>query len=297
MKNNYKRDKNIIFVLMLLVTFYFVSRNGFAESIWFIKSKAERNSDGGVSAELQICSDNPLLESSDLGPLVYGREVPSKWNKNYHKEAFKLKQIESDMSRPTYIVNSRHSIRYEIKAIYNNILNDGRKSVSCAKIDLFLYGKREFDPLENDHDVAEKMNVKFPFEIIDKNVATNYWIQTDQLFDLQLLFDGEPLSNKKVTVFDNKTICGEYLTDDEGGVKIRLPFPKDNPFKHTRDVCHYRIVAEHEEGYTVYNTTLTMLVHPQRKNSNFVVGLYTLLGSLACGIVFVVFKRKRFVLK
>lgn len=284
--------KKIIWFLILF-KLCFIPQYVFAKSIWFTTNKPGHNSDGSIFAELQICSDSDLLEQPGLKPLVFGNEVPSKWNKNYHKGNFILNPVDKGEWINNYIVNSTHSIRYGIKAIFNNVLSDGRKVFSCAKINLFLYGKRGFDPLNSEHDVIEKMEFNFPFEIVDKNVAYNYWIQVGQKLNLLLLFSGKPLSNNKLTVFDNKTICGEYFTDEEGVVKFELPFPKDNPFKHTRDVCHYRIETEHEQNGILYYTTLTLLVHPQRKNSNFSVGLYTLFGGLSMSLAFVVYKRKR----
>lgn len=277
-------------LIMLLQT------NSFADAIWFGTEQPIYNRDGSVSSKLTLCSEN-ILYSKGNNVFVFGNEVPSKWKKEHHKGFFRLRNIAKEEEPPAFLVNSSHSIRYKVKAVVADFAGNGMKRISCAKVNLFLYGKRGFDPDQNEHGIVENKEFAFPFEIVDLKAALHYWIEAGHDFKIKLLFQGRPLANKKVRVFANNIKNGEFATDAQGQLKFNLPYPDDLPFKHTRDFCHYRIEAEHEQGNIVYSTTLTLIVHPERKNSNFIVGIYTLFGSLAGGMAFVVFKRKRYVME
>ncbi len=283
---------NTLFFSICATLFTFHS-TAFAGAIWFETKERVKINDGSMSQALEIVNEQPALQRGKDDIAVYGIEAPSKWNNNYHDGVFLPEKVAGEQNNLIYIIKSSHSIRYEIKAISSSLSKAGKMSISGAKINLFLYGKKGFALDQNENMVADNIKTKFPFEIIDKKVSTNYWLETGQNMDIQLVFAGRPVPNNTIRLFTKDSVYENFKTDADGKLNIKLPSPNEQVFSHTRDVCQYRLESYYEHDDIAYSTTLTLLVHPKRKSSNFVVGLYTLFGAMGVSVVFVFVKRAK----
>jgi hypothetical protein len=262
----------------------------FSEGICFETKELLRLNDGSVSQELYLTSTSHQNSTEDV--MVSCQEVPSLWNEEYHEGVFVLEKTLDKQRLPVHVLKSSHSIRYEVKAISEFLTEERSVNVLGAKINLFLYGKRDFNPLERDHEFVENQDIFFPLEINDENASSGYWIQTGQKCQLQVLFFGKPLANKTIKLFIKDSLCGEFITDERGHVTVILPHPGRGVFRHTVDTCNYHLQVQHEYVGKEYISTMTLLVHPTRKGQNrFFVGFYALLGTMAVSTVFVVMKR------
>jgi len=281
---------NIFFSLCLSHLFF--SGIAFSEGIWFETMERVRLNDGSVSQELYLNTASSLSRNSIEGAMVSCQEMPSRWNQDYHKGIFVLKRTLDKQLLPVHVLKSSHSIRYEVKAISEFSTEEGIVNVLGAKINLFLYGKRDYHPLELDHEFTENQDISFPLEINDENASTGYWIQTGQKCEMEVLFFGKPLANKTIQLFIKEHLYGEFITDEQGYVTLTLPHPGKGVFLHTVDICNYHLLVQHEYEGTKYISTLSLLVHPTRKGKNhFFAGFYALLGTMAVSTVFVVKKR------
>lgn len=264
----------------------------FSDGIWFETMERVRLNDGSVSQELYLSTTPSSSQNSSEGAMVSCQEMPSRWDQDYHKGIFVLKRTLDKQLLPVHVLKSSHSIRYEVKAISEFSTEEGTVNILGAKINLFLYGKRDFNPLERNHEFIENQDVSFPLEINDENASSGYWIQTGQICQLQVLFLGKPLANKTIELFIKGNLYGEFITDEQGHVTVTLPHPGKGVFHHTVDTCNYHLLVQHEYAGKKYISTLTLLVHPTRKGQNrFFTGFYALLGTMAVSTVFVVMKR------
>jgi hypothetical protein len=281
---------NIFFSLCFI--HLFTSGIAFSEGIWFETMERVRLNDGSVSQELYLNTASSSSRNSIEGAMVSCQEMPSRWSQDYHKGIFVLKRTLDKQRQPVHVLKSNHSIRYEVKAISEFSTEEGTVTVLGAKMNLFLYGKRDFKPLERDHDFIERQDISFPLEINDENASSGYWIQTGQKCDLHVFFLGKPLANKTVMLFIKDSLCGEFITDEQGHVTVALPHPGRGVFRHTIDTCNYHLQVQHEYAGKKYISTLALLVHPTRQGQNrFFVGFYALLGTMAVSTAFVVMKR------
>jgi hypothetical protein len=286
--HQFKARKRYVFCFLCFSQIFF-SGIAFSEGIWFETKEPVRLNDGSVSQELNLVSS--ALSSAD-DAMVSCQEMPSLWNKDYHKGIFVLETTLGKQRLPVHILKSSHSIRYEVKAISEFPTEEDTVNVLGAKINLFLYGKRDFNPLERDHILFENQDISFPLEISDENASSGYWIQTGQKCELQVLFFGKPLANKTIKLLIQDKLHGEFTTDGQGHVTLTLPDPGKDFFRHTGDICNYHLLVQHENAGKKYISTLTLLVHPTRKGQNrFFAGFYALLGTMGISTAFVVMKR------
>lgn len=289
--HNFKEQKWNIFFFLCFGQIFF-SGITYSEGIWFETKEPVRLNDGSVSQELCLNIVSSSSQNSTEDAMVSCQEMSSRWNRNYHKGIFVLERNLNKQHQPVHVLKSSHSIRYEVKAVSEFSTEDDTEIVLGAKINLFLYGKRDFNPLEQDHEFIENQDISFPLEINDENASTGYWIQTGQKCKLQVSFFGKPLANKTVKLFIKDNLYGEFLTDEQGHVAVTLPHPGKGVFHHTVDTCNYHLLVQHEYEGKKYVSTLALLVHPTRKGQNrFFTGFYALLGTMAASTAFVVMKR------
>lgn len=288
-----KRVKELFIFFFVFIITLCSAKTGLADNIWFVSNEPHKINDGSVSQNLNLLSGNPLSRNIIGNTTVFAQEVPSKWNKKYHKGIFCLEKSIDKKGSQAYVINSKHSIRYEVKAITNRIISKEEKKVMSAKINLFLYGKMDFKSLENDHQFIKDQKFDFPLEIIDEKASSNYWLQAGQDINIQLLFFGKHLPEKTIKLFINDTFYEEFKTDAESRLVLKLPFPEEGVFRHSKDVCHYRLDTQHKYENTTYITTLTMLVHPARNNDRLLVGLCVLIGTICIAASFVFVKRAK----
>ncbi len=289
MKNKYKSNVILVMFLVLLLR----SEVTFSDGIWFKAKNSYRVNDGSVSQELHLSSDHDLSKDYMRDVIVFGSEAESKWHKDYHKGIFLLKKVLHKEKTRTYIVNSRHPIRYEFKAVSTFITKRDKMIVMGAKINIFLYGQRSFDPQERDHEFVDTDEPAFSLDIVDKNASSNYWIKVGQRLNIGTIFLKEPLVNKSVNFFINNSFYGKFKTDDNGKLSFVLPSPENGVFQHSRDVCHYHLEVEHEYEDTTYISTLTILVHPERIVNTPIAGFSTLIGTMGIAVLFVIVRRKK----
>lgn len=281
---------NIFFPLCF--SLLFSSALAFSEGIWFETKERVRLNDGGVSQELYINPAPSSFQNSTDDIKVFFQERPSRWSNDYHKGVFVLNKASDKQGLSVHVLKSSHSIRYEVKAVSEFLTEEGTVNVLGAKINLFLYGKRNFNPLEQDHELIESQDTSFPLEIDDENASTGYWIQTGQKCELQVFFLEKPLANKTIELFIKDNLYGEFITDEQGHVTVALPHPGNEVFRHTGDMCNYHLQVQHEHKGKKYISTLTLLVHPTRKGKNrFFAGFYALLGTVAVSTAYVAMKR------
>lgn len=282
----------------IFLSLYFIhllfSGIAFSDGIWFEIKEPVRLNDGSVSQELYLTSASSSSQNSTDDAMVFCQEMPHRWNKDYHKGIFVLERTLDKHRLPVHILKSSYSIRYEVKAISEFLTDEGTVNILGAKINLFLYGKRDFNPLEQDHEFIENQGFSFPLEINDVNASSGYWIQTGQRCELEVLFFGKPLADKTVKLFIKDNLYGEFITDEQGHVALTLPHPGKDVFRHTGDICNYHLQVQHEYEGKEYISTLALLVHPTRKGQNhFFTGFYALLGTMGISIAFVVMKRMK----
>ena len=281
--------KTLLYVWLLL---FLIHTSAISTPIRFEVKDTSRLNDGSVSNTMELVSENPLFNEVNDKAIVFGREVESKWNKKFHNGTFLLEKSLTD-SRTVYTLHSSHSIRYEVKAVSDYFTEDKRKIILCAKINTFLYGKRDFNPDKYDHVIMDKPKYDFPLEIVDKDASTNYWIQIGQKINIKLNFLNKSLKDKKIKLFIRDCFVEDYETDSTGSLSFVLPGNEDELFNHSRDVCHYFLQVEHDYEGKTYISTLTLLVHPARKRNNFEYGIYTIMGTMVLSIIYVTAKRSK----
>jgi len=176
--------------------------------------------------------------------------------------------------------------------IRGKVSQDGRENVLLASASFVLF-PRSFSEGPGAGD-APAIEVEQRFRI-SVTPEFSYWPQTGEAVDISLSFDGEPVADKTVRVFEESGTTAKFQTDATGHLSY---VPSEDEKLNRQGVAAFKqtvVVSERKVDRATHVSSHTFLFHRSRfGNRRLLPGVGIFVGTLAGAIALIIWRRRSF---
>jgi len=176
--------------------------------------------------------------------------------------------------------------------IRGKVGQDGRENVLLASASFVLFPRSFSEGPGAGAAASEEVEQRFRISVTPE---FSYWPQTGEAVDISLAFDGAPVADKTVRVFDESGTKAKFQTDATGQLTY---VPPEDEKLNRQGVAAFKqtvVVSERKGERATHVSSHTFLFHRSRfGNRRLLPGVGIFAGTLVGLIALIVWRRRSF---